>query len=57
MLDGELDDCIEGHDFGEAGDFSWIFEPIPCDDFFGGVFKHNETFGFYFLQLFFLQKE
>lgn len=44
VLQYQLDDSIEGHDFGETGDFDHSFEVKASDDLQGRVLYDNKTF-------------
>jgi len=41
----EVDDCVEGHDFGETGDFHDLLVVVASDDLGRGVLHHDEAFG------------
>ena len=48
---------VEGHDFGEGGNFSHIFVPVRSQHFEGGILHHDKTLCFNSIKLFLLEKE
>jgi hypothetical protein len=51
------DCCIEGHYFGETGDFHNFSEIVACDYLVGGVLHNDEALGFDSVEVFLVYVE